>query len=147
VLVDTSVLVRTLQPHHSLYPLADGAISKLRMEQRRLHLVPQNFVELWVVATRPTSQNGLGMPVSEVVTELARLKSFFTVLPENDEIYPAWEHLVVEYQVAGKPAHDARLVAAMLVHGIADILTFDKTGFTRYTAINAVHPVDVATRT
>jgi hypothetical protein len=86
VLVDTSVLVRTLQPHHSLYPLADGAISKLRIEQRRLHLVPQNFVELWVVATRPTSQNGLGMPVSEVVTELARLKSFFTVLPEVCEI-------------------------------------------------------------
>lgn len=147
MLVDTSVLVRTLQPHHSLYPLADGAISRLRIEQRRLHLVPQNFVELWVVATRPASQNGLGMPVSEVVAELARLKNFFTVLPENDDIYPAWERLVVEYQVVGKPAHDARLVAAMLVHGITDILTFDKTGFTRYVAINAVHPVDVAIRT
>jgi hypothetical protein len=31
---------------------------------RELHIVPQNLVELWVVATRPVGQNGLGMPLS-----------------------------------------------------------------------------------
>jgi hypothetical protein len=42
---------------------------------------------------------------------------------------------VVQYRVSGKPAHDARLVAAMKVHGLTSILTFDSTGFSRYTAL------------
>jgi predicted nucleic acid-binding protein len=48
------------------------------------------------------------------------------------------------YQVSGKPAHDARLVAAMHVHGLTSILTFDKTGFTRYAGIEVVNPTAVA---
>jgi hypothetical protein len=35
------------------------------------------------------------------------------------------------------------LTLAMLVQGVADILTFDKTGFTRYTGIKVIHPEDV----
>ena len=93
-------------------------------------------MELWVVATRPTDQNGLGLSIAGMLVEFARLKSFFTVLPETEDVYPVWERLVSAYQVIGKPAHDARLVAAMQVHGIADILTFDRTGFTRYAGIN-----------
>jgi predicted nucleic acid-binding protein len=38
-----------------------------------------------------------------------------------------------------------RLVAAMQVHGIKEILTFDRTGFTRYAGIEAVYPADVIT--
>jgi predicted nucleic acid-binding protein len=86
----------------------------------------QNLVELWVVATRPIEQNGLGMSIADLLVEFARLKSFFVVLPETEEIYPAWERLVSTYQVSGKPAHDARIVAAMQVHGIAEIMTFDR---------------------
>jgi predicted nucleic acid-binding protein len=47
--------------------------------------------------------------------------------------------------VVGKAAHDARLVAAIKVHGLAGILTFDKTGFSRYAGIEVVHPNDVVT--
>jgi predicted nucleic acid-binding protein len=43
-----------------------------------------------------------------------------------------------------KPAHDARLVAAMQVHGLTAILTFDKTGFSRFADIEVVHPDDAA---
>jgi predicted nucleic acid-binding protein len=70
------------------------------------------------------------------------LKSMFTLLPDAPAIYPAWEELVTRYQVLGKPAHDARLVAAMQVHRIASILTFDRTGFSRYAGIEVVHPTD-----
>ena len=31
----------------------------------------------------------------------------------------------------------------MQVHGIKDILTFDRTGFTRYSGIEVVNPADV----
>jgi predicted nucleic acid-binding protein len=39
-------------------------------------------------------------------------------------------------------AHDARLVAAMQVHGIGAILTFDKAGFSRYAGIEVVNAAD-----
>ena len=65
MLVDTSVLVRTLQPHHPLYSFADRAIRILSEQGRKLHVVAQNLIELWVVATRPLGENGLGMTAAE----------------------------------------------------------------------------------
>jgi predicted nucleic acid-binding protein len=64
-------------------------------------------------------------------------------LPETPAIYPAWEALVTSQRVLGKVAHDAHLVAAMQVHGLTAILTFDKTGFSRYVGIEVVHPEEV----
>jgi len=98
-----------------------------------------------VVATRPLSQNGLGLSITDATSELMRLKSMFPLLPDTPAIYQAWENLVIRYQVSGKPAHDARLVAAMQVHGLTTILTFDKTGFSRYAGIEVMHPADAAT--
>lgn len=78
-----------------------------------------------------------------VAAELARLKSMFLLLPETPAIYPIWEALVTQHQVSGKPAHDAHLVAAMLAHGLTTVLTFDKSGFSRYPGIQVVHPAEI----
>ena len=143
MIVDTSIITRTLQPQHELYPLVDHALEHLLEQGKELHIVAQNLIELWVVATRPVEQNGLGMATVAVAGELARIKSMFVLLPENSAIYPVWESLVVRHQVSGKPAHDARIVAAMQVHGVTAILTFDKSGFSRYPGIEVVHPAEV----
>ena len=111
---------------------------------KELHIVPQNLIELWVVATRPLEQNGLGMTPASATAELKRLKRMFLLLPDTSAIYPAWEALVIKHQVSGKPAHDARLVAAMQVHGLTAILTFDKSGFSRYPGIQVIHPEEVS---
>ncbi len=143
MLVDTNILVRILQPHHPLFHPADRAIAKLRTHGHRLHLMPQNLIELWAVMTRPTDVNGLGMNFAEARAELDRLERFFTVLPETPALYSAWKRLMGVHEVSGKPAHDARLVAAMQVHGLIEILTFDKTGFTRYLGLRVIDPREV----
>ena len=74
MLVDTSVLMRTLQPHHSLYVPADRAIRLLPAHGKELHIVAQNLIELWVVATRPLGENGLGMTAARAAVELERIK-------------------------------------------------------------------------
>ncbi len=145
MLTDTNTLLRTLQPSHPQRETARVAIKALTARGGELHIVPQNLFELWVVATRPASQNGLGLSTTEAAAELMRLKSMFPLLPDPPAIYPVWESLVIQYRVAGKPAHDARLVAAMLVHGLTTILTFDRTGFSRYAGIEVLHPADVST--
>ena len=144
MLIDTSTLLRTLQASHPQRETARVAIKALIARGRELHIVPQNLVELWVVATRPLSQNGLGLSTPEAAADLARLKSMFPLLADTPAIYPVWESLVIQYRVFGKPAHDARLVAAMRVHGLTTILTFDRTGFSRYAGIEVLHPADAA---
>jgi predicted nucleic acid-binding protein len=96
------------------------------------------------LATRPVDQNGLGLSVAAAAAEVARIKEMFPLLADTPAIYPVWESLVIKHQVSGKPADDARLVAAMQVHGLTAILTFDKTGFSRYPGIEVLHPADVA---
>jgi hypothetical protein len=94
VLVDTSTLLCTLQPLHPQRETARAAIKALTAQGHKIHIVPQNLVELWVVATRPIEQNGLGMTPAAVVVELTRLKDMFALLPEIPAIYPIWEVLV-----------------------------------------------------
>ena len=100
---------------HPQRETARVAIKALTAQGRQLHIVPQNLVELWVVATRPVPQNGLGLSTTEAAAELMSLKNLFSLLPDSPAIHPVWESLVNQYRVAGKPAHDARLAAAM--HG------------------------------
>lgn len=90
-------------------------------------------------------QNGLGLSPDAAAAELARFKDMFELLADTPAVYPVWEGLVTRHQVSGKPAHYARPVAAMQVHGLTSILTFDRTGFSRYSGIKVVHPTEVVT--
>jgi predicted nucleic acid-binding protein len=88
--------------------------------------------------------NGLGLPVSRVAAELIRLKSIFPLLSDTASIFGEWERLVTAHQVVGKHAHDARIVAAMKLHGISHLLTFNKGDFSRYPGVTALDPVAIA---
>jgi predicted nucleic acid-binding protein len=68
---------------------------------------------------------------------MAALKRLFLLLPEVP-LQDAWERLVTGNRVSGKNAHDARLVAAMVVHGIESILTFNTQDFIRYKEIRVL---------
>ena len=46
--------------------------------------------------------------------------------------------------MAGKKAHDARLVAAMNLHGITHIVTFNSDDFARDAGITVIHPQGLA---
>ena len=137
ILLDTNILLRLTQPHHPGSRVAAQALRSLRANGEVLHITQQNLVEFWAVATRPIAVNGLGLSADEAATELEALKQFFYLLPEVP-IHDAWERLVRSYSVSGKSSHDARLVAAMLVHGIESILTFNAQDFLRYDEIRVL---------
>jgi predicted nucleic acid-binding protein len=84
------------------------------------------------------------MSPGSAAKEIDRIKGLFRTLPDVPDIYPVWESLVRQYAISGKPAHDARLVAAMLVHGLTSIVTFDKSGFSRFPFIGVVYPGEPA---
>jgi myo-inositol-1(or 4)-monophosphatase len=73
--------------------------------------------------------NGLGRSPAETLADLARFQTLFHRLDDTPAIYPVWEALVASAAVVGKRAHDARLVAAMMVHGLTHLLTFNDQDF------------------
>ena len=80
------------------------------------------------------------MSIEEVRNELSRLEEFFSVLRESAEVYSEWKRLVAEHKVQGVKVHDARIVAAMNVHGINRIVTFNADDFRRYASITVTLP-------
>jgi predicted nucleic acid-binding protein len=141
-LLDTNLLLRSTQPTHPQWQPATDAVNALLAQGEQLCLVPQNLYEYWVVCTRPIAQNGLGMTAAEAEVKIAEHKQLFSILNDTPAILPEWERLVTQHQVLGKNAHDARLVAAMLVHGIDRILTFNTQDFQRYPGIVVLSPQD-----
>lgn len=142
-LVDTNVLIRSLSPAHAEFAVADGAITELRKQGAKLHLVAQNLYEYWVVATRPVADNGFGLSAHDATHELKRLRNLYMVLADSPAVLDEWELLVTSLGVMGKNAHDARLVAAMKVHGISHLLTFNLKDFERYAQITVQTPSEV----
>ncbi len=144
VLLDTNVLGRMAEPGHPQCQVACDAANALRRNGDLLCVVPQVLYEFWVVATRAIAQNGLGLAASQAEAELAHIETLFPVIADVPAIFAAWRQLVTAHQVTGKSAHDARLAAAMVVHAITHILTFNIADFARYPMVTALDPAAVA---
>lgn len=135
--------MRIAEKGHATNAIAVAAIDSLAQNGEKLVVVPQVLYEFWSVATRPTSANGLGRSPAEAVAEIASLRRHFSMLDELPAIFAEWERLVVANNVTGKNAHDARLVAATIAHGIDRILTFNDQDFRRFTMIQVMTPSTV----
>lgn len=143
--LDANILLRAAGPGHPQHATAEAAISALVLRAHALILVPQNLYEFWPVATRSVADNGLGVTTPEAAAELVAIRTRFPLLDDTPGVRVAWERLVVTHDVKGKPTHDARLVAAMLVHGVGDLLTFNTQHFRRFLPTIRVHdPATVA---
>ena len=142
-LLDTNVLLRGLDRRHPHCWTVRRALIMLRRQGMEPCLSAQNLVEFWAVATRPVDANGLGMSSGWAADQLARMKRFFLALPENADVQPEWERLVVQHNVSGKKVHDARLVATMNVHHVSHILTFNTGDFARYPGLTALNPLSM----
>ena len=142
-LVDTNVLLRLAQPNHRQYRPAVDGVARTRLAGEALYVTPQNIAEFWAAATRPVgAANGLGLTAAAIAAEIGTIERLFQLAADDPAIYPIWKGLVVGHQVLGTRVYDARLVAAMLVHGIGRILTFNIADFARY-GVAVLHPAAV----
>jgi predicted nucleic acid-binding protein len=141
IVVDTNVFVGAIQTFDStLRAAARRSVKSLYRQGERLFCFPQNLVEFWSAATRPANVNGLGLSPEQAARLVDRFQTIVGLLPETREIFPAWRRLVFRHRVSGIHVHDARIVAAMDVHQVSRILTFDVHDFDRYTHITVLNP-------
>jgi predicted nucleic acid-binding protein len=114
-LVDTNVLLRSIQVSHPLHVDAADCIASLLRQGQELSITAQNLIEFWAVATRPQLNNGLGLSIDESAQHLAAFRTNFILLTDSNDIFDKWEQLVRLHRVIGKQVYDARLVAAISV--------------------------------
>ena len=143
VLTDTNILLRLLEPADSEYTIVRGAVDAIFARGEELCFVSQNLVEFWNVCTRPVDKNGFGLTSAETDVRARLIESRFRFLPDSERVHDEWRRLVVEHSVVGVQVHDARLVAAMLVHDVPQLLTLNNRDFGRYSGISVVHPRDI----
>ena|SRR5579871_6258093 len=143
VLVDTNILLRAIQPASPLQQVTLDALAVLEALGEQLCLVPQNLYEFWVAGTRPAAQSGLALSALEAEHEITQICRRFQLRDDPPQLYGQWLSLVSPQQIIGKNAHDARLVAAMQLHGIDKLLTLNGAHFQRYARIVVLAPQDV----
>ncbi|MGK7905665.1 MAG: type II toxin-antitoxin system VapC family toxin [Synechococcus sp.] len=139
-LLDTNVVLRLCNAADRKYKLATQAVATLLIQSDECYLTAQVLMELWVVATRPASSNGLGWTAQQTHDVIAKLLDRFPTAEETPKIFPTWLDLVTETQVIGKRAHDVHLVATMFACGIDRLLTFNPSDFNGIPGITVVEP-------
>lgn len=138
--VDTNILLRSAEPSHPTHHIAVNSVKVLLDNNTRVCLIAQNLIEFWNVATRPIENNGFGWTPAKTDVEISRLESLLTILPDTHSIFREWRKLVIDNSVIGKQVHDARIVAAMNVHRVTKLLTFNLKDFKRFQHIILIDP-------
>ncbi len=130
-LVDTSVLVRVVDPSSPLHERVRDFLDTLSQDHELL-VAPQCLYELWVVVSRPLASNGLGQTSGETDRIPGGILRFARLLPDPGDLVDRWRRVCLQHSVIGKPAHDARLAAFALAHSINAIVTLNEGDFKRF---------------
>ncbi|MEW6125702.1 MAG: type II toxin-antitoxin system VapC family toxin [Acidobacteriota bacterium] len=141
--LDTNVLARSIEASHPMHGIAKQSVGTLLSRGEEIFVLAQNLYEFWAIATRPQKANGLGLTADEARLHLEKFTTVFFLKPDVPAIYNEWKLLVSQHQVLGKPSPDARIAAAMKVHTISHLLTFNTDDFKRFTEITSVNPADI----
>jgi predicted nucleic acid-binding protein len=142
-LVDTNILLRIARRSDPQHQTVDRALDRLASEGTALHYTFQNIAELWNVMTRPVISNGFGLSAADAEMEVEAIEAGMSLLADSDAVYHEWRKIVAKHHVTGVRVHDARLAAAMYVHGVNHILTLNVQDFERFHGLTALHPAKV----
>jgi predicted nucleic acid-binding protein len=141
-LIDTNILVRLVDVVAPQHKEASDAVKKLLTNKEDLYIIHETLIEFWVVATREKKYNGLELSPDEANMEISNLLKVFILLPDSP-LFTEWRNLVSANRIAGYKAYDARLAAAMIVHSIDRLLTFNDADFKYYSGITVETPKDI----
>lgn len=143
IATDTNALVYALNQYDPNHAVALRAMTSLLASDDLLCIFPQCLYEFWSVVTRPDKQGVSLLAPAAAHAEMRRYKTVFEFLPDVGTVFDEWEKLVLTYQVIGPKSFDTRIVAAMQVHGVKHVLTFNTKDFTRYPNITIIDPATV----
>jgi predicted nucleic acid-binding protein len=146
VFIDSGILLRAMHRTDPYYGEVRGAVRLLLSGKTPIFTGLQQFAEFWNVSTRPPGERGgFNLSLDETARRLRRIERGVRILTETPLTPEIWKSLVQKYAVRGVQVHDARSVALMLTHSLAQLVTLNKADFARYQSegIAAVTPAEV----
>lgn len=142
ILIDTNILLRVRDASDPRHAECVAAVDAFESSAHSPCVCMQVLAEFWVVSTRPQDVNGMGLSIESAAQQVSRINSAFPCLLETSGTVSRWLQIVTDRHVVGRQAHDARLVALMLSHGISHVLTLNTSDFTRYPEITPLSPTE-----
>lgn len=143
-LLDSNILIRCVQHGDPGSPVVVTALDRLILSDADLCYTSQNLGEFWNALTRPANRNGYGLSPVDANRCAISVESRLRLLPDGLAVHQEWRQLLVDYRISGVQVHDARLVAAMHIHGVKRILTFNTKDFARFDDIEVIYPIDLS---
>ena len=143
ILLDSNVLLRWNIRTTPQSQLVIRAVDFLLASGALPCYTSQNLGEFWNVLTRPLDRNGFGLTPQEADRRARMIENKIPILPDDPAAHPVWRRLLVAHAISGVQVHDARIAAAMNVHGVKRILTLNTRDFARFPSIEAIHPEQV----
>lgn len=143
VLLDTNILLRLASPQAPEHAEIVRALTALLSRGDEPVIASQVLIELWVVATRPANVNGFGWTPARTHQAVTAFRAQFALLEDTPAILTQWLSLVSTHGIEGKHAHDARLAATALAHGVGAFLTLNPRDFVGFPGITVLHPRDL----
>jgi predicted nucleic acid-binding protein len=143
ILLDSNVLLRWNIRTAPQSQLVIRAVDLLLASGALPCYTSQNLGEFWNVLTRPLDRNGFGLTPQEADRRARMIENKIPILPDDPAVHLVWRRLLVAHAISGVQVHDARIAAAMNVHGVKRILTLNTRDFARFPSIEAIHPEQV----
>lgn len=129
--IDTNVLLAASSVRHPAHRLSLATL-EATFSQGRPCLSGQVLREYLVVATRPATANGLGLGMSQALSNLRQFEARCQVLDEGAAVREALQRLLERVPCGGKQVHDANIVATLIGHGLPRLLTLNVADFLRF---------------
>lgn len=127
IFLDTNILVYLSNITHPFHAVARQRYGQLvTAEQTRFVLAYNSLREYWAAISK-----GRRVPLSpaDYQRELALLTTLYTLLDDGAVTFPAFQRLTSTYPIQGAQIYDCHIVATMLTHGIASVLTHNVRDF------------------
>lgn len=132
LVLDTNVLLAASDEGRADFNDAVASLNAWPASGVVLYTSGQILREYLAVATRPVSQNGLGMTQPDAVANVRALRGRLQLLVEDDKVADQLLALLDAVECTGKQVHDASIVATMLAHGVDTIATSNLDDFARF---------------
>ena len=138
--VDTNVLLTASDADRFQHRACLSLLESGMAGEVSLFVSGQVFREYLVVATRPHKGNGLGMPITQALDNLAAIRQCIRILDENSSVVQRLARLIGKYEVRGKRIHDCNIAATMLEHGLKSLITLNPGDFEGIQELDLTEP-------
>lgn len=136
-MLDTNVLLTATEPGRRGHAQALALLTA----DTRLGVSPQIMREYLSVATRPQSENGMGLRPEAAAANASSFLERCDLLAETVAVVQRLLALLPVGPTLGRQVHDANIVATALAHGVHRIVTDNVRHFARFADLIEIVPL------